>query len=227
MAMSSSAHTDNPHPVIDPVGNIQIPLRVYPTAMGTLQAGFCGRSTVAIASLMPAGDGGHDAGHGIDAADRMILRVHDDDVVLMVAPDGLGRTPGGGQGGAAVAAVPPLAGPSEGRHAVALALADVGVPLAIHADRPRAHDGGLGGGFPIPGPSLLPITGEGRNDAASQIQTAYPLLLNIRNEQAAFAIQKAIVRLPQLGQDTGAAVAAVARCAGPGHRGDDAGGSID
>ncbi len=126
-------------------------LEVYPAAVRTLQAGLRGGSAVAIASPVPTGDGGHDAGHCIDAADRMVLRIHDDDVVLMVAPDGLGRTPGGGEGGAAVAAVPPLTGTGEGGHdtvgihfpdAVALALADVGVPLAIHADRPGAHDGG-------------------------------------------------------------------------------------
>src|SRR3989441_1007234 len=135
-----------------------------------------------------------------------------------------------------VAAVAPLAGTGEGGHdtvgihfpdAVALALADVGLRLAIHADRPSAHDGGLRGGLRISGPSLLPITGEGRNDAASQIQTAYPLVLNVRDEQAAFPIQEAIVRLPQLGQDAGPAVATVARFAGPSRRGDDARGGID
>src|SRR5213593_4803783 len=153
-------------------------LPVYPAAVGTLQAGFRSKPAVAIASPVPAGDGGHNARHGIDAADRMVLRIHDDDVVLLVAPDGLGRTPGGGEGRAAVAAVPPLAGTGESGHdavgihfpdAVTLALADVGVPLAIHADRSGAHDGGLRGGLPIPGPSLLPITGEVRHDAASQI----------------------------------------------------------
>src|SRR2546425_12516240 len=135
-----------------------------------------------------------------------------------------------------VAAVAPLAGTGEGGHdtvgihfpdAVALALADVGVPLVIHADRPGAHDGGLRGGLPIPGPSLLPITGEGRDDTGLQVQTAYPLVLNIRDEQAAFAIQEAIVRLPQLGQDAGAAVPGVARFARPRHRGDDTAGGID
>jgi len=33
-----------------------------------------GGSAVAIASPVPTGDGGHDAGHRIDAADRMVLR---------------------------------------------------------------------------------------------------------------------------------------------------------
>src|SRR5207245_10088310 len=49
----------------------------------------------------------------------------------------------------------------------------------------------------------------------------------IRDEQAAFAIQEAIVRLPQLGQDAGAAVTTVAWFAGPSRRGDDARGGID
>src|SRR5712691_9211437 len=179
-------------------------LRVDPAAVRTLETRCRGGSAVAVASLVSTGDGGHDAGHGIDAADRMVLRVHDDDVVPMIAPDGFGRAPGGGQGRAAVAAVPPLAGTSERGHdavgihfpdAVALALADVGVPLAIHADRPGAHDRSVRGGVPIPGPSLLPITGEGRDDAPPEVQTAYSLILNIRDEQVAFAVQEAIVRL--------------------------------
>ena len=33
--------------MVDPVGDIQIPLRVYTTAVRTLQAGFRGGSTVA------------------------------------------------------------------------------------------------------------------------------------------------------------------------------------
>jgi len=81
-------------------------LRVYPAAVRTLQAGVRGGSAVAIESLVPTRDSGHDAGHGIDAADRTVLRIRDDDVVLMVAADGLGRTPGGGEGRAAIAAVP-------------------------------------------------------------------------------------------------------------------------
>src|SRR5437773_2794157 len=211
-------------------------LGVYAAAVGTLQAGFRSKPAVAIASSVPAGNGGHNPGHGIDAADRMVLRIHDDHVVLMVAPDGLGCAPGGREGRAAVAAVTPLAGTGEGGHdaagihfpnAVAFSLADVGVPLAIHADCPGAHDGSLRRGFPIPGPTLLAIAGEGRHDAGLQIETAYPLILNIRDEQAAFTVQETIVRLPQLGQDPGAAVAAVARLARASHRGDDARGGFD
>jgi DNA mismatch repair protein MutS len=51
--------------MVDPVGNIQIALGVYATAVGPLQARCRGRSTVAIAALVPAGNGGYDAGHGI------------------------------------------------------------------------------------------------------------------------------------------------------------------
>ena len=204
--------------------------------MGPLQAGCRGGAAVAIAALVPAGDGGHNAGDGINAADRIVFCVHDDNVVVMVAADGLGRPPGGGQGGTAVAAVAPLTGAGKGGHdavgihfadAVALALADVGVPLTIHADRSGPHDGGPGGRLTIPGPALLPIASEGRDDAGLQVQAAYALILNIRDEQAAFAIQEAIVRLPQLRQHTGATVATVPWDTSPGHRGDDTGGGID
>ena len=61
-------HTDHPHPVVDPVGDIQISLGVYAAAVGPLQAGGRGGSAVAIAALVPTGDGGHDASHGINAA---------------------------------------------------------------------------------------------------------------------------------------------------------------
>src|SRR5258705_4964647 len=91
-------------------------VRVYPAAVGTLQAGFRSKPAVAIASPVPAGDGGHDPGHGIDASDRMVLRIHDDHVVLMVASDGPRRAPGGCEGLAAVAAVAPLVGNRESRH---------------------------------------------------------------------------------------------------------------
>src|SRR4029453_7873003 len=211
-------------------------LGVDPAAVGTLQAGFRSRPAVAIASPVPAGYGGHGPRHGVDAADRAVLRVADDAVVPTVTPDGLGRAPGGREGRAAVAAVAPLAGTGKGGHdpagihfpnTVALSLADVGVSFAIHADCPGTHDGSLRGRFSIPGPPLLAIAGEGRDDAGLQIQAANPLVLNIRDEQAAFAVQETIVRLPELSRDAGAAVAAVARLAGPSHRGDDARGGID
>src|SRR5262249_1190315 len=108
-----------------------------------------------------------------------------------------------------------------------LALADVGVPFTIHADRAGAHDGGSGGWLPISSPAFFPIASEGRDDAGLQVQAAYALILNIRNEQATFAVQEAIVRLPQLRQYAGATVATVPWDTSPGHRGDNTGGSID
>src|SRR5262245_37326528 len=149
-------------------------LEIDPAAVGALQAGFRRRPAVAIASPMPAGDGGHDPGHGIDATDRVVLRVHDDHIVLMVTADSLGRAPGGRKGRAAVAAVAPLAGTGKGRHdsagidlpnAVAFSLADVGVPFALHADGSGAHDGSLHGRFTVPRTLVLAIAGEGRDYA--------------------------------------------------------------
>src|SRR5205814_9666610 len=122
--------------------------------------------------------GGPAAGRSSAAADCMVLGIDDDDIVLMVAPDGLGRTPRGGDGRSTVAAVPPFTGTGERGHdpvgihfsdAVALALADICIPLAVRADRAGAHDGGLRRGFSIPRPSLLTVTGEGRDDAGFQV----------------------------------------------------------
>src|SRR5438093_5987507 len=81
----ASSHTEHPHPVVDPVGDIQISLGVYAAAVRPLQAGCRGGAAVAIAALVPASDGGHDAGDGINAADRIVFGVHDDNIVVMVA----------------------------------------------------------------------------------------------------------------------------------------------
>src|SRR5215467_6491268 len=167
--VSASSHTDHAHPVVDPVSDIQIALGVYAAAMRPLQTSCRGRTAVAIAPLMPAGNGGDNAGNSINAADGIILGVHDDNVVVMIAPDGLGRPPGGGQGGTTVAAVAPLASTGKGGHdtvgidfadTIALALADVGVALAIHADCPGPHNGGPRGRLTIPGAAFLPIASE-------------------------------------------------------------------
>src|SRR5262249_10586757 len=110
---------------------------------------------------------------------------------------------------------------------VALALADVGVPLPIHTDRSGTHDGGPGGRLTIPGPTLRPVASEGRDDASLQVQAADALILNIGDEQAALAIQEAIVWLPHLRQHAGAAVPTVPWDASPGHRGDDPGSGLN
>src|ERR1043166_1873720 len=71
-------HTDHPYPVIDPIGDIQISLGVYAAAVGPPEAGCRSGAAIAIAALMPAGDGGHDTGHGSNAADRIVFGVHHD-----------------------------------------------------------------------------------------------------------------------------------------------------
>src|SRR5262245_44066409 len=211
-------------------------LRIYPAAVGPLQTGLRGEPSIAIASPMSTGDGDHDPGPGIDAANRMVFRIHHDDVVPMIAPDGFGRAPGSAEGRAAVAAVAALAGSGERGHdaagihlpnAVALALADIRIALAIHADRAGAHDRSLRGRLPVSGSLFLAVAGEGGDDAGLQIQTSYPLVLNVRDEQSALTVQEAIVRLAQLGPGSRTAVASVARFAGADDRGDDARAGID
>src|SRR5262249_59586768 len=107
-----------------------------------------------------------------------------------------GRAPGSAEGRAAVAAVAALAGSGERGHdaagihlpnAVALALADIRIALAIHADRAGAHDRSLRGRLPVPGSLLLAVAGDGADGAGPQIQNAYPLGLIGREEQAAVA----------------------------------------
>jgi hypothetical protein len=177
--MPALHHTDHPHPMVDTVGDIQIPLRVYATSVGPLQASCRGGAAIAIATLVSASDRGHDASDDINTADGMVFGVHDDNVVVMVAPDGLGGSPSGNQSGAAVATVAPFTGTGKGGHdavgidfadAVALALTDIGVPLTIHADRPSTHDGGPGGRLPIPDAAFLTIAREGCDNAFPNIE---------------------------------------------------------
>jgi hypothetical protein len=51
------SHPDNPHPVVHPVGDIQMTLRVDPAAVRTLETSGRGGSAVAVASLVSTGDG--------------------------------------------------------------------------------------------------------------------------------------------------------------------------
>src|SRR5688572_17629084 len=108
----------------------------------------------------------------------MVLAIHDYHVVLMITPNGLGRSPGRFQSRSAVATIARLSRTCKGRHdavgihladAVALSFTDVGIALTVHTNGAGAHNRGLGGRQAIAGPAFLPIPGKGGDDAGFQV----------------------------------------------------------
>src|SRR5438552_2749880 len=112
----------------------------------------------------------------------MVLRVHDDDVVPMVAPDGLGRTPGGGEGGPAVAPVARFAGSGHGGndarrgidfpHGGVQPVYDVDVTVGIDLERVQVVQGRLGCRAAVSGVALTPAARDGRDDPRILVDAA-------------------------------------------------------
>src|SRR5262249_25578392 len=138
-------------------------------------------------------------------------------------------------GRAAVALVAGRAGAGDGRDgalgvhladSAALALADVGVAEAVHADGPRADDDGLrrraavadfGAGNLA---RWLPRPGKRGDRAGLHVHPANPPVPHVGNEQAALAVEHAVVRLTEAGVQRVLAVAGVVFLAVAGVQGD-------
>src|SRR5262249_1105412 len=134
-------------------------------AVRTAEASGSGWTAVTVVALVAAGNRGDDASAGINPAHRVVLSVHDNDVVLEVTAHGLGRAPGGRQRRAAVARITPHRfGSGNGGqdalrvhlpHPVAFSLADVRIAQPIHAHGSRPHNAGLNGPLAISSARLL------------------------------------------------------------------------
>ena len=173
------------------------------TAMRPVQPSLGGVSTVAIPSLMPAGNRRDDASGGVYAPDGVVFGIYHYYVTLRVAPDGLRRTPRGQQSWAAISGVPPLPGAGQGRHdswdvnladPVALPLGNVGIPVAVLADGPGAKKAGFRGWQTIALPDFLSVTRKSADNSAGQVQAAHPLILNIGYQKTSPGVEKAVVR---------------------------------
>ena len=94
-----------------------------------------------------SGDSRDDASGGVDAADGVVFGIHDDNVVMPVAADGLGRAPCRGQRGTAVASIASLTVTGQGGHDA----------VAVHFSHPVAFPLGYVGYCPC-----CPCTRRGR-----------------------------------------------------------------
>ena len=180
------------------VGNVDGAVGGDAATVRPVKAGVGGRAAVAVAAAPPAGDGGHEAGGGVNAADGVVFGVHHDDIAGGVAAQGFGRAPGGVQRRAAVAGIAALrrraghgahnAPGGDHAHAVAFPLGDIDIAAPVRAYGAGAQDAGLPGRHTVAAPRFLPVAGESVNQPGRQVQTADALVLNIGNEQAAASI---------------------------------------
>src|SRR5262249_46522632 len=141
----------------------------------------------------------------------------------------------------AVAAVTLVPRPGDGRDdpagvhladRVPLALADVGVALTVHADRPRPDDHCLRRRSAVADLAAVRLAlrpagaGKGGHGSRFQVEPADAPVGHVRDQQAALAVQAAVVRLAQAGTGRRAAVAGVILLAVARDRRDDAGGPV-
>jgi hypothetical protein len=189
----------------------------------------CGRSrpaaAVAARTLAAARNGGDDAGLRVDLADGVVLGIDDVHVAERVAANALGPAEHRPPSRPTVTAGAGLARPRNGSDeaasvhladGIALAFADIGIALAVHAYRPRAdHDGlrrraAVADGCALDFAFRASGAGEGGDDAGLQIQPADPPIGHVGDQQSPLAVQAAIIGLAQHGRGARAAVAAVA-----------------
>jgi len=143
------------------VGNIQIAVEVDEDARRALQFSLVGGGAVAgVAPVAVAGHGRDQAAGRIDTADRIVVRIGDEEVAGRIHEDALGKVELRGRGRAAVTGVTPGAVPGNGRdcagggadladHAVS-SVRDVQVAPGIDEDGAGLVQAGLAGGGAIP-----------------------------------------------------------------------------
>src|SRR5262249_6555352 len=154
-------------------------LFIHVTPMWPVQSGSRRRPAIALPALVSSGDSGHYTCHRVNAADGVVLGIDHHQVVVVVAADGLRGSPGRYEGWSAIAAVATLAGPGIGGHdavgidladAIAFALTDVGIPVAIHAHGAGAQNTGRRRRTAITGAGFFSSSSKGGDDARMHIQ---------------------------------------------------------
>src|SRR5262245_21225746 len=85
-----------PHTVIVAIGDIDIALRVHVTAMRPVQSSRDGWPVVAGPTPTSPSDRRDDPSHRVNMTNGMVLGIHDQQVAVVVTPDGLGGSPGSG-----------------------------------------------------------------------------------------------------------------------------------
>src|SRR5258708_5767130 len=126
--------------------------------MGPAEAGFERGAAIAARAFATPGDRSASSGLGIDTANGMVFGVDYEQVAVRIASNSLGAIKACFERGSAIAAVAlfPAAGKGSDRavavdlaDAVAFALADVGVSLAINANGSGPDDNRLGSGAAV------------------------------------------------------------------------------
>src|SRR5207237_352955 len=164
--------------------------RVHVTSMRSIQAGSDRRSRVAHTAPAPPGDRRDHASHRVNAANGVIFSIHDQEIAVVVTPNGLGRPPGSSY------SRPPVPTVSMRVHladAITVPFTDVGVALAVHTHSARPEDTGGSGRTAITSPHLFSGAGKGRDDPRKQIQAPDPLVLHVSNEEPAATIEATVV----------------------------------
>src|SRR5262249_3618190 len=91
------AGPNHPHTGVVAIRNVDIPLRVYVTSMLTVQSRSKPLPTVAGTAPASASDGRDHSSHRVNMTYRVVLGVHDQQVAVVVTPDGLRGSPGSGE----------------------------------------------------------------------------------------------------------------------------------
>src|SRR6185437_6029633 len=201
---------DAANPMVVRVGDVEDALAIDNAAMRPVETSLASVATITSAAFASARYGCHLPRLPVDTPDRMILCIDNVNIARIIATESLGaverRLVSRTVGRAACSRAGQRGDDAVGidlAHGVALALGDVRVALAIHAHRPRSHENGLAGRTAVTDGPAIDLTlvsrgaGERRNSAGEQIDAANPAIAHIGDEQSAFAVQTAIVRLAQ------------------------------
>src|SRR5262245_8626314 len=88
---------NHPHTVVVAIRNVDIPLRVYVTSMWPVQSSSDRWPIVAGTAPASASDGRDRTSHRVNMTYCVVLSVHDQQVAVVVTPDGLRGPPGGSE----------------------------------------------------------------------------------------------------------------------------------
>ena len=103
-----------PHTVIVAIGNVDIPLRVHITPMRPVQSSRDGWTVVAGTTPTSSSNCRDDSSRRVNMTNGVVLGVHDQQVTVVITPDGLGGSPGSCKCWTTVATVATLASPGVG-----------------------------------------------------------------------------------------------------------------
>src|SRR5882672_5229797 len=102
------------HTVVVAISNVDVPLRVHVTSMWPVQSSSDCWPIVASTAAASSSDGRDHTSHRINKTNSVVLGVHDQQVAVVVTPDGLRCPPGGGESWTTITTVATLTSPGVG-----------------------------------------------------------------------------------------------------------------